>query len=283
MSGVRKVASAAALLAIVAVLSLGAAAGGMGPFFDGIRALGTFYLSTAPPQIAELVLGPSYGGLSSYSPEVVTSIVWDYRGLDTYFETAVFFLAIIGAVAIYRGIEEPVLRRPASGLSPIVRAVTKFLIPINIAVAASIALHGHLTPGGGFQAGAALAVAPVIVIVVFSRRYLLERGVTKLKALFFRSVGLIGIALVVLIPVIWSMVSGNWAWVMQNQWKPGAEAFSYPAYLGGTLISGSIWFLNLFEFLAVSFGFTILFLLISIDEDTVRSCMIRGGEECDRY
>ncbi|WP_366939836.1 hydrogen gas-evolving membrane-bound hydrogenase subunit E, partial [Thermococcus sp.] len=57
-----------------------------------LRPLGEFYLSHAF----------AHEGLTSHSPEVVTAIVWNYRGFDTLFETFVFFLAIMGAFSVLR-------------------------------------------------------------------------------------------------------------------------------------------------------------------------------------
>ena len=148
----RRILVAVAIVVIAAVASLVATIGGaLGPLFDGVRPLAEFYLFN--------VFNAHNATLTAMSPEAVTSIVWDYRGLDTLFETVVFYMAIIGCVALYRGIEL-IKDGPEVGLSRIVKTVTKILIVVNIAVAASIALHGHLTPGGGFQAGAAMAVAP---------------------------------------------------------------------------------------------------------------------------
>jgi len=265
---VRKFLTAAAVIVIAVLASIAATVGGaLGPLFNGVRSLAEFYLLN--------VFNPHNQTLTAMSPEAVTSIVWDYRGLDTLFETVVFYMAIIGCVSLHRGIEL-IRKRSEAGLSRIVKTVTKILIPLNIVIAASIALHGHLTPGGGFQAGAAMAVAPIIVIVVFSRFFLLRKGVTKEVALSLRSMGLLGIALVALIPLIAWVTTGSAAYVMQNQVKADSS-FSFPAYIGGSLVSGSLIWYNIFEFLAVTFGFTIVFLLLSVDEETVRKVL--GGEE----
>ncbi|NJE79722.1 sodium:proton antiporter, partial [Thermococcus sp. GR4] len=83
-------------------------------------------------------------------PEVVTSILWDYRGIDTLFETAVFFLAIIGSLTVFRLTkeQEKEVKKAESTpteLTPIVKDVTKVIVVMILAVSASIALHGHLT------------------------------------------------------------------------------------------------------------------------------------------
>ncbi|NJE47961.1 sodium:proton antiporter, partial [Thermococcus sp. GR7] len=108
------------------------------------------------------------------SPEVVTSILWDYRGIDTLFETAVFFLAIIGSLTVFRLTkeQEKEVKTEPTQVEPLplpIRTVTKVIVAMILAVSASIALHGHLTPGGGFQGGSALAVAPLLIIAAYSK------------------------------------------------------------------------------------------------------------------
>ena len=78
-----------------------------------------------------------------------------------------------------------------------------------------------------------------------------------------RSIGLIGIVLTVFAPVIAGVLSGVNAYLMQNQAKVNAP-ISLPAYIGNALISGSLILFNSAEFLAVSFGFSILFIVVMI-------------------
>ncbi|ANF22472.1 MnhB domain-containing protein [Thermococcus piezophilus] len=221
---------------------------------ENIKPLGEFYLENS-----------YFGDYSAKSPEVVTSILWDYRGIDTLFETAVFFLAIIGSLTIFRLTKEQekeVKKEPTQveSLPLPIRTVTKVIVVMILAVSASIALHGHLTPGGGFQGGSALAVAPLLIIAAYSKYALEEHGLDKTRALILRSIGLLGIALVALVPLL----SGGF--IMQNQ--P-----IFPAEIGGQLISGSLIYYNLFEFLAVGAGFTAVFLLLSIPEEKFKKIL----------
>lgn len=229
-------------------------------------------------ELAQKYLRSAYNPWSprstAMSPEAVTSIVWDFRGLDTVFETAVFYLAIIGSVAMARGALKYAKPEGELGLSLIVRTVTRISTIMIIAVAASIALHGHLTPGGGFQGGATAAVAPVLVLFIFSQYFLLEKGVSKDILLVIRSLGLTGIGIVAIIAYLIGCLSNTNAYVLQNQPKPGAD-IGLPAYIDGQLISGSLWFFNIFEFFAVMAGFTIVFLLITIPERAYRG----GGKK----
>lgn len=216
--------------------------------------------------LAEFYLYSSYNPfrLPKYtvmSPEVVTAIVWDYRGLDTLFETAVFYLALIGGLALSRGMYGERSSSKGSGLSVIVKSVTKITGPMIIAVGASIALHGHLTPGGGFQGGSVIAVVPMLMIVVFSVFFLVEKGITVSRMVVVRSIGLLGIGFTSMAVFLFAIAQGGFAYVFQNCPKPGIE-FSAPTHVGGTLMSGTLWFFNLFEMLAVATGFSAVFIVM---------------------
>jgi Multisubunit Na+/H+ antiporter, MnhB subunit len=223
-----------------------------------IRNLAVFYLvTTYNPQL------PFY---TVNSPEAVTAIVWDYRGLDTLFETAVFYLALIAGLALARklyleAVPEP--NKSNGGLSVIVKTVTKITSPMIIAVGASIGLHGHLTPGGGFQGGATIAVAPMIMIIIFSVLYLLTKRVTTERMLLLRSLGLIGIGLTTISVFIIALTAGRAAFVFQNMPKFDAP-LGLPDKINGVLISGTLWFFNLFEMLAVAAGFTMAFIVLML-------------------
>ena len=214
-----------------------------------LHPLGEFYLKNS-----------YFGEYSAKSPEAVTSIVWDYRGLDTLFETAVFFLAIIGSLTLFRlsreQSEEAKQGEPKRELPEPVCAVTKIIVAMILAVSASIARHGQLTPGGGFQGGSALAVAPLLIIAAYSKYALEKNGLDKTRAIIIRSIGLLGIALTALIPLLKG-------YFIQNQPIFPGKALGVP--LGGSLV-----LYNLFEYLAVGAGFTAVFLLLAIPEEKFR-------------
>ncbi len=223
------------------------------------------YVSTAlninpPPEkvrpLGEFYLRHSYfGNYTAKSPEVVTSIVWDYRGLDTVFEVTVFFLAIMGGLTIFRLEKKKTVEQQVSGgMTLIVKLASKILSVLIIAVSASIALHGHLTPGGGFQGGTALAIAPLLIIAAYSRYALEKHGLTYLKAVVIRSTSLLFLWIVVILPLL------NGYYLMQNQ------PF-YPSRFYNQLISGSLFYYNLLDYIAIGMGFTAIFLYLSIPEE----------------
>ncbi|MET1160388.1 MAG: MnhB domain-containing protein [Thermoprotei archaeon] len=239
---------------------------------------GLYIPSTSVRQLASYYLNTTYNPWNRFftamSPEGVTAIVWDYRGLDTVFETAVFYLAIIGSIALGRGLLK--YSKPAGelGLSLIPKTVTRITTVMIIAVAVSIALHGHLTPGGGFQGGATAAVAPLLILVIFSHYFLLEKGVSKDLMLVIRSLGLAGIGIVAVIVYFIASALGFPAFILQNQPKELAP-IGMPSHLDGQLISGTLWFFNIAEFFAVMAGFTIVFLLLAVPERVFKE----GGEK----
>ncbi len=53
------------------------------------------------------------------------------------------------------------------GMSVIVRTVTRFTYALIIVFGFYVIMHGHLTPGGGFQGGAVVASAFALVLVAF--------------------------------------------------------------------------------------------------------------------
>jgi len=224
--------------------------------------------STAVRPLAEFYLYATYNPykLREYtvmSPEAVTAIVWDFRGLDTLFETSVFYLALIAGLALTRRLLSERVEKPGHGLSLIVKTVTRITAPMIIVVGASIALHGHLTPGGGFQGGSVIAVLPMVIIVVFSVSFLIMRGFTTSKMIIMRSLGLFGIGLTAIALFLVSLIQGTYAYVFQNMIKPDAQT-SMPIDIAGALISGTLWFFNLFEMFAVAAGFSIAFIVLML-------------------
>ncbi len=87
----------------------------------------------------------------------VTAVVLGYRGVDTLLELTILFTA-----ATAGGL---VLGRPRPGAphdpdaGPILLAGADLFFPLFLMVGLYIILHGHLTPGGGFQGGVILASA----------------------------------------------------------------------------------------------------------------------------
>jgi multicomponent Na+:H+ antiporter subunit B len=109
-----------------------------------------------------------------HATNVVAAIVFDYRALDTVGEEFVLFAAVMGAALLLRAergereqepIDEAIDRR-APHDSDAVRELGAALVGPTVLFGIYVVLHGHLTPGGGFQGGVILATAPLLMYLV---------------------------------------------------------------------------------------------------------------------
>ncbi len=82
-------------------------------------------------------------------------------------------------------------------MSPVVRTITKLLLGPIFLFGAYIILHGHLTPGGGFQGGAIIATVMALVLVAFGTRVWKKKmlsGIESTGLLAFVGIGIAGMA-----------------------------------------------------------------------------------------
>lgn len=217
-----------------------------------------------------LELIPNYlSPYTSASFEVVTSVIWDQRGFDTFFETSVLFLAVIAAIGLTGLVTEH--NDGGKQLTIIPRIASRLLAPVTAVVSASIAVHGHITPGGGFQGGVVFVVAPLMLMLSFSSGIVPRVGFKSGRLMFSRGLALTLIALIGLTPLLYGWVRGVNAYLFQNLAKPDSP-FGYPAWVDAgalrVLLSGTLVIFNLLEYVAVIAGFTLaLYLLTKMFEE----------------
>lgn len=216
-----------------------------------------------------LTYNPFNVSLWTASPEAVSAIVWDYRGLDTLYETMVFYVAILAALMLYSEILGAKDVIGGVGLSVVVKRATVIAMMAIIAVGASTVLHGMVTPGGGFQGGAIMAVAPIIAIITFSRYFADRSGLRYSHYIIMRSLALAAIILLPILPVL--MTLGN-AFLFQNQAKP-MSPFSYPSRVAGLPAGGLVLLLNLFEGVAVFSAFALAFIILLYSEALTKKAL----------
>ena len=128
---------------------------------------------------------------------IVTSVVVNYRSLDTLGEVTILFLGAIGLGAVLA----TTIRkedRDTEKASLILSTGCKFLFPFILLFGAYIFIHGHLTPGGGFQGGAIIASAFLLMYLgCHNEKRINETGIIiseSLGGLVFVIIGLIGLA-----------------------------------------------------------------------------------------
>ncbi len=114
--------------------------------------------------VARYYIEQSYADIGL--PNIVTSVLASYRGYDTFGELAVVFTAGTGVTLLMqqKGIFSSKAqavparsRAPYVREMPVLRTVTKVLLPFILLFALYVQAHGDFGPGGGFQAGVIFA------------------------------------------------------------------------------------------------------------------------------
>jgi multicomponent Na+:H+ antiporter subunit B len=100
---------------------------------------------------------------------VVASINFDQRALDTMGEEFIFFAAVVGVTAVLARDRDE--RDDAEDDGPeeqpleAVRLVGYVMLPLTVLLGLYVVAHGHLSPGGGFQGGIVLGTAIHVLYV----------------------------------------------------------------------------------------------------------------------
>jgi multicomponent Na+:H+ antiporter subunit B len=135
---------------------------------------------------------------TTQSANAVTSVVTYFRGLDTLGEVTILFLSIFG---IGLGIER--LQEKENIFSydnALLKIGADILFPLIILFGFYIIIHGHLSPGGGFQGGVVIASAFLLMFLAKNNELKLNHKITTLvEALSgagFVLVGILGLLLV---------------------------------------------------------------------------------------
>jgi multicomponent Na+:H+ antiporter subunit B len=106
----------------------------------------------------------------------VSSVNFDQRGLDTLGEETILLGSVIGAAALLRpGRDER--ERPPPGAGRVLQGtqlVVYVMLPVTFIIGLDVVVHGHITPGGGFQGGVVLATG-LHLLYVGGRYPTLER------------------------------------------------------------------------------------------------------------
>jgi multicomponent Na+:H+ antiporter subunit B len=108
------------------------------------------------------------------TPNVISSINFDLRGLDTLGEETIFMVSVIGAAVLLRpgNDEEERLPNPKGRVQETTRLLGYVFLPITLMVGLVTVAHGALTPGGGFQGGVVLGTGVHLLYVAGSYRAL---------------------------------------------------------------------------------------------------------------
>ncbi len=137
------------------LLAVLAFAGLLVGLFTGVAALPRFGDPDSPPSTH---VSPRYVEAAREETgalNMVTAVLADYRGYDTLGETAVVFVAGLGCLLILgafgREPGKPALVHRFG--SDVLDASARTLVPWILLFALYVLVHGHVSPGGGFQGG----------------------------------------------------------------------------------------------------------------------------------
>lgn len=128
-------------------------------------------------------------------------------------------------------------------MSNIVRTTTKMVSPFLVTYSLYIMLYGHLTPGGGFQAGVILAVSIILLMTAHGSKNLEE----KVNETWFKIVENT-MAICILVMIMIGLVFGS---MFYN--------FLHRGTFGLPISGGMIPFFNIFVGLKVGAGFMVIY------------------------
>ena len=104
-----------------------------------------------------------------HATDVVNAINYDYRGFDTLEEEFILFASVLGVLLLFRRTKQDERDKKKARLEdahPVtdtLRVGMHAMAGTMIVFGLYIAVHGQLTPGGGFQGGVILATVPLMV------------------------------------------------------------------------------------------------------------------------
>jgi multicomponent Na+:H+ antiporter subunit B len=129
---------------------------------------------------------------------VVTAIVVTYRGLDTLGEVTVLFLTTVIIGFMFKNINIKSNKNKKQSTSELLVTGSRILIPGSIILGVYVFINGHLTPGGGFQGGAIIGTATVLLALADPYKIISEKlmhTVESVSGIAFVFMGILGLLL----------------------------------------------------------------------------------------
>ncbi len=132
------------------------------------------------------------------APNLVTSIIVTYRGLDTLGEVTILFLVAAIVSFFLKRVKTEKEQSPKRESSEIIITASKILVPVVMVLGVYVFVNGHLTPGGGFQGGAIIATSFVLLLMAnpdFKVNHRVISTVESVSGIAFVFIGVLGIVL----------------------------------------------------------------------------------------
>jgi multicomponent Na+:H+ antiporter subunit B len=226
--------------AVRIVLFLASAAGFAALLLWGVSGLHGF--GDYPGPYGDVLNSTAVG--ERHASNVVAAVVFDYRGLDTLGEEFILFASVMGVALLLREVRAEAPTPADEVESDALRAAGAVTAVTTLVLGLYVVAHGYVTPGGGFQGGAVIAAA--FLLVWLAGRYRSYRRLTPIVGVdLAEGTGAGGYAVIGIAALLAGMP------FLHNLLGLGEP---------GTLASaGSIPLLNLASALEVSAAFVLLF------------------------
>lgn len=127
------------------------------------------------------------GTAEDTAANIVTSVVVDYRLFDTTLEVIVLFITILGF-----GFVIPKDKKKIIKPTTILNRWAPILMLLMLMIGGYTFINGHLSPGGGFPAGAIISTA-ILTGVLTGRRTISQKSLKIIEAIAGISIFSIGI------------------------------------------------------------------------------------------
>jgi multicomponent Na+:H+ antiporter subunit B len=151
-------------------------------------------------ELASDTLGTQILNLNSGETETanaVTSVVTYFRGFDTLGEVTILFLSIFGIGLGLEGYKDKL--NIFAYENQLLKIAVDVLFPLIIMFGFYIIIHGHLSPGGGFQGGVVIASAFLLMFLAKDDEFSLNHKIISLaealSGVGFILLGLLGVLL----------------------------------------------------------------------------------------
>ena len=136
-----------------------------------------------------------YGFSDTGSRNLVTGIYLDYRLFDSIFEAGILLIAVSGVMWIS---QHNIKEKNANFMldkyktPDLFITFSRLLYPIMLAFGFYVIINGHLSPGGGFQGGAIVATAILILYYIDIRKSIEVKTILTIEKFLFMALVLVG-------------------------------------------------------------------------------------------
>jgi len=136
--------------------------------------------------------------IETNSANSVTSVVTYFRGFDTLGEVTILFLSIFGIGLGLEGYRDKL--NIFAYENRLLKTAVDVLFPLIILFGFYIIIHGHLSPGGGFQGGVIIASAFLLMFLAKGDEFSINHKIISLTEALsgagFILIGILGVVLV---------------------------------------------------------------------------------------